>query len=227
MTTMQAHPELVRARARNMRGFSLLQMVFVAAISVILAAIAVPSFLNNTRPYQIINDANSLASLVTTARMRATTEFAHTQLYCTLSPTSGPPSCQLKSMVFGTATFLPDPAVSPTTVYLSPGVAFGIPTSITKPVQNQTSGAYQGDQAENTPSTTANPVIVFNSRGLPVDAATGMNPTADYALYLTDAVGKYYAVTVNQTGHPAIYQWDPAQKAFILSPEYGTGTSGA
>lgn len=212
--------------ARRMRGFTLVQMLFVVAIVAIMGAIAVPSFVNNSRPDKIRNDARSLASLITMAKMRASTNFAHVELYCTLTPTSGPANCQLKAMGFGATSFVPEPPTNPQTVYLSSGVSFGIPATITTPVQNQTTGAYQGDQAENTPSTTANPVIVFNSRGLPVDAATGQNFTSDYALYLADTAGRYYAVTVNQTGHPALYQWDSAHLAFILLPEYGTGTSG-
>jgi type II secretory pathway pseudopilin PulG len=203
-------------------GFTLVQTLVVAAIMIVVSAIALPSFVNSTHPVQIRNDARALASLITMARMRAATEFAHVQLYCTLTPASGPPNCQLQSMGFNAATWTNEPQ----TVYLSQGVKFGIPATITTPVKNQTTGAYQGDQSENTPTATANPVIVFNSRGLPVDAATGKISNPDYALYLTDNAGNYYAVTVNQTGHPSVYRWDSVGHAFINLSEYGTGTSG-
>ncbi len=50
MTTRLALPELARARTQNMRGFSLVQMVMVAAVVVILTAVALPVFLNASLP---------------------------------------------------------------------------------------------------------------------------------------------------------------------------------
>jgi type II secretory pathway pseudopilin PulG len=199
--------------AQNERGFTLIQLLFVVAIVIVLSAIAVPSFLNSSRPMRIRNDANALADLVTMARMRAATEFSHAEVYCTPAPASGPANCQLRSLPYpGTGSWIYEPQ----TVYLSSGVSFGIPTSITTPVPNQTStGAYQGDAQQYTPlaaANTANPVIVFNSRGLPVDptGTTGTNgtvPTADYVFYLKDTAGNYYAVAANLTGRPALYTY--------------------
>jgi type II secretory pathway pseudopilin PulG len=221
---MRENKDKIDTRLSRVRqgGFTLVQTMVVASIVILVSAIAVPSFVNSTRPGQIRNDARTLASLVTMARMRASTEFAHVQLYCTLAPASGPPNCQLQSMGFNAATWTAEPQ----TIYLSKGVSFGIPATITTPVKNQTTGAYQGNQAQNTPTATANPTIIFNTRGLPVDVATGKIFAPDYALYLTDNAGHYYAVTVNQTGHPSVYRWASATLAFINLSEYGTGTSG-
>lgn len=192
-----------------------MQLIFVVAIVMILTVIAVPSFLNSSRPMRIRNDANALANLVVMARMRAATEFSRVQVYCTLAPTSGPGFCRLRSTAFpNTANWVTEPQV----VYLSPGVSFGIPSSITTALPNQSStGAYQGDQAQNTPSATNTPVIIFNSRGLPVDALNGTALTADYALYLHDQTGTYYAVAVNMTGRPDLYSF--ASGAFSLLRE--------
>jgi len=240
---------------RSQRGFSLIQMLVVISIMIVVAGIAVPSFLNASRPNRLRNDAHSLANLITMARMRASTEFAHVRVYCTPSPASGPAYCQLQSMAFNppsgcTTTYpaanscwTPDPAppAVPQMVYLSQGVSFGIPTTITTAVLNQPTGscplgsssAYQGDAQQYIPcasASTNNPLIVFSSRGLPVDptGSSGTNgtvPTPDYALYLKDVSGNYYAVSVNQTGHPSLYWWNPTNLAFTRLLEYSNPTN--
>jgi len=154
------------------------------------------------------------------ARMRASTEFAHVEVACTTNVT--PAYCILESSPFPNPTsFTVGSELQK--VYLSTGVSFGIPPTIYTNVTNQ-SVAYQGDAAQNTPTVTTNPVIPFNSRGLPVDVLTGGTPTGDYAFYLKDTTGNYYAVSVNQTGHPSIYQWNSGSLAFTPLVEYGNGS---
>lgn len=209
-----------RKRAHNACGFTLMQLLFVVAIVVILTAMAVPSFLNSSRPMRIRNDANALANMIVMARMRAATEFTRTEVYCTPSPTSGPALCQMRSLQFTTTPATGTWNLEPQTVYLSPGVRFGIPSSITTYLPNQGT-AYQGDAAQYTPlasSNTTNPVIIFNSRGLPIDPNGGSTLTSDYALYLTDQTGNYYAISVNLTGRPDLYSF--ANGVFTLLQEY-------
>jgi type II secretory pathway pseudopilin PulG len=214
---------------RTQRGFSLIQMVFVLAIIMIAAAIAIPSFVRVAHPMRLRNDANNLANMIVMARMRASVEFAHVELYCTPTATSTTlANCQLKSYAYlGPGSWQPDPPPPspPYTVNLSSGVIFAIPPSITTPVANQPT-AYQGDAAQYTPlatTNTTNPVIVFNSRGLPVDPTNGTQPKGDYALYLEDtSTGAYYAVAVNFTGRPDLYQWDSTTKSFNLLTNGGS-----
>jgi type II secretory pathway pseudopilin PulG len=216
-------------------------MLVVVSVVCVVAGIAVPSFLNSTRPMRLRNDAHALANMITMARMRAATEFAHVEVYCTPSPASGPGYCQLKSLAFGVTNAPANWVNEPQTIYLSQGVSFGIPPSISTPVMNQPTGscplgsasAYQGDAQQYTPcatTSTNNPVIVFNSRGIPVDptGTTGTNgsvATSDYALYLKDASNNYYAVSVNQTGHPTLYWWNPTTLAFTRLLEYNDGST--
>ncbi len=217
----------------------MIQLLVVVAIVIVVAGIAVPSFLNSARPMRLRNDAHALANLITMGRMRASTEFAHVRLYCTPAPTSGQGFCQLQSLSFAASNTACTGSTTPTwtnelqSVYLSQGVSFGIPPTINGAVLNQTSGAYQGDVQQYTAggasSNTTNPVIVFNSRGLPVDptnvACTGGTViTPDYVLYLKDPSNNYYALSVNQTGHSTLYWWDTSGLKFNRLLEYNDGT---
>ena len=200
---------------RTQRGFSMIQLVFVLAIVMILSAIALPSFLNITRPLRLRNDANALADLVTMARMRAATQFTQVEIYCT--PLASPGTCRLRSLQYGAApTAWVDEQQN---VSLSAGVSFGIPATITTYLPNQSSGTvFQGDSQQYTPlsaANTLNPVVIFNTRGLPIDITGKLNP--DYALYLKDQTGRYIAVSINLTGRPSIYTFDNG--AFTLMPE--------
>lgn len=204
----------VAMRPHDARGFSLMQLLVVVAIFVVVAGIAAPHLLTSVQPVRIRNDANALANLVVMARMRASTEFAHVEVLCTTNVT--PAYCVLESSAFPNPTTFTANS-EPQKIYLSSGVSFGIPSTLTGYLPNQSSAAYQGDAAENTPSVTTTPIIPFNSRGLPVDQATGLAMTADYALYLTDVTGHYYAVAVNLTGRPDLYQYNSG--VFTLLPE--------
>lgn len=219
-TKAKPTPSFAGERARNARGFTMIQLLIVVAVVVVLAAMAIPSFLNSSRPMRIRNDANALANLIVMARMRAATEFSRTEIYCTPTPTSGPALCQMKSLQFTTTPSTGTWNSEPQTVYLSPGVSFGAPSSITTYLPNQGT-AYQGDAAQYTPlaaANTSNPVIIFNSRGLPIDPNGGSTLTADYALYLKDQTGSYYAISVNLTGRPDLYSF--ANGVFTLLQEY-------
>ena len=220
MTTRLALPELARARTRNMRGFSLVQMVTVAAVVVILTAVALPVFLSASRPNRLRNDANAMANLVIMARMRASMEFAHTQVVCTTAPTSGPPYCQLQSWPYQGTAWNNDNQK----VYLSAGVSFASPasSSVSTYPPNQNPTPYQGDSE----STAGSPAIIFNSRGLPIDS--GNNLKSDYALYLEDQTGAAIAIAVNTTGRPDVYAFGndsvacpkPALPCFSVLREY-------
>jgi type II secretory pathway pseudopilin PulG len=185
-------------------------MLVVVAVFTIVAAFAVPSFLTSSRAGRLRNDAGALSNLVVMARMRASVEFARTRLNCTLAPASGPGYCQLQSLAFpGTGSWTNELQI----VYLSPGVTFAIPSSIASGgyLPNQ-SAAFQGDAAQ---GVTNNPLIVFNSRGLAVDYSAGTAPTADYALYINDTTGNYYAVSIPLTGRPWVYHWNAPTSQFV------------
>lgn len=194
-----AHKRSGEASVSRASGFTMIEMVVVVAIILVVSAMAIPSFMNASRPYKIRNDANALSGLINVARMRATSEVAHVQVVC--YTTTAPNYCKLQSSVYPNATTWVDESQK---VYLSAGVSFGIPGgSATVPNQSGT-GAYQGDAAQGVSTT---PAVVFNSRGWPVDATSGATPTWDYALYLHDTSNRYMAVAVGLTGQTAVYQY--------------------
>lgn len=208
-----------RDSIRRQGGFTLIQMLVVVAIFVIVAGMAVPSFMHSAQPMRLRNDAHALANLISMARMRATTEFAHVEVLCTTNVT--PAYCVLESSQYPNPnTFVVNSELQK--IYLSQGVTFGIPSTINTNVLNQ-SAAYQGDSAE---GVTTTPSIPFNSRGLPVDYATGTTAgQGDYAFYLKDPTNNYYAVSVNATGHPTLYQWNSTALAFTRMQEYSNNNS--
>jgi hypothetical protein len=55
------------------------------------------------------------------------------------------------------------------------------------------------------PAQPANSVVIFNSQGIPVDC-TGV-PVAGYGVYLTNAVGDSYAVTVFPSGKVSAWRF--------------------
>ena len=229
MTEAAVRIDAAATSASKARGFTLLELLVVVSIAIVVSAVALPVFLTYSRPNRLRNDANALASLVTMARMRASSEFSHVQVICTPTPTSGPPYCQLQSKPYNVngASWNNDNQM----VYLSAGVSFGIPpsTAVSAYPPGQSSGAYQGNAEQYTPiaaSNTTTPVIMFNSRGLPIDAA--LNMKSDYAFYLKDQAGNYIAVAVNLTGRPDVYVFGndatacpkPALPCFSVLREY-------
>src|ERR1017187_4031917 len=97
-TKTEAAVSLVPMHAHDERGFSLMQLMVVAAIFIVVAGIAAPHFLSSSQPIRIRNDANALANLVMMARMRASTEFSHVEVLCTTNTT--PATCVLESSQF-------------------------------------------------------------------------------------------------------------------------------
>jgi Tfp pilus assembly protein FimT len=198
-----------------------MEMMVVAAIFVICAGVAIPSFLYTTRAGKIRNDADNLANLVVQARMRASAEFAEVRLNCQLAPASGPGYCQLQSLQYSSNNANSWTAeTNAPTVYLSGGVSFKIPGTIASGgyLSNQSTAAYQGDPSQNTPTATTNPVIVVNSRGIAVQT-NGTSPATvsdpNYALYIGDQAGNYYAISIPLVGRPWIYQWVSSSSQFV------------
>jgi len=192
---------------RDRRGFSLLEMIFTLAISMVLMAIAAPMMGNALGYYRLSGDARALSNAVSVAKMRAASDFTQARLFVDL--TAG----------YHLETFKKTPApgawtpeggttnLSGTETFSFGGLA-AAPTNTQAVITQGVTGSAQCKDAAG--NNIANSVcILFNSRGIPVDT-TGA-PTGAGALYITDGAA-VYGITISATG--SIITWQsPASTA--------------
>jgi prepilin-type N-terminal cleavage/methylation domain-containing protein len=193
---------------RGRRGFSLLEMIFTLAISMVLMAIAAPMMGNALGYYRLSGDARALSNAISVAKMRAASDFTQARLFVDL--TAG----------YHLETFKKTPAPNGSwtteggTTNLSGTETFGFGGLAAAPLNTQnviTQGVTGSAPCKDvTGANIANSVcILFNSRGIPVDT-TGA-PTGAGALYITDGAA-VYGITISATG--SIITWQsPASTA--------------
>jgi prepilin-type N-terminal cleavage/methylation domain-containing protein len=75
----------VSVRARTARGFTMLELLVVVAIAGILAAMAVPGFVNTMRVYRMRAAVSSITSQISSARYQAIFHGCKTQIVFTAS----------------------------------------------------------------------------------------------------------------------------------------------
>jgi Tfp pilus assembly protein FimT len=171
-----------------MRGFNLVEISIVVAVTIITLAIAIPQLYMMMQSYQSAVDARGIASQLNLARIRAASDFTQSQLNCNL--TAG--SCQLQICTTKGTTSCTTFSNDGEALYLSASSSFGYGT-ITTPAGSQSS-------IQNSAT------IVFNSRGIPVDS-TGA-ATGNYGLYVSDPGGLRYAVTVYASGRVSLWKFN-------------------
>lgn len=164
-------------------GFSIIEMMLVAAMAIILMGIAVPALQSVMQNYRVIGDARSIAAQLSLARTRAASEFTQARLNFNTSANT----YQLEVWSKSANAFQIEGAVQT----LSAGDTFGFGT-ISTPAGGQTTIA----QTQ---------YITFNSRGISVDSSG--NPVGTAAIYIISNQGLYFAITASLAGQPAVYQW--------------------
>lgn len=207
----------LHATGHRSRGFSTLELLLVMAVSLVIAAFAIPGFNQVQRTLRISGDAHDLNGAVNQAKMQAAADFTESRVYVDLGANqintfhvdvwnkagNGGAGCWQVVGDFNNPCYVPgrSPVQS-----LSPGVSFGFAGLGAPPPNTQPGGIAEGTGGQRcTPvngrrigqqATTA--CIQFNSRGIPLDIITGV-PTGNGAVYVTDNT-QVYGVTVGPTG---------------------------
>ncbi len=172
----------------------MLELSVVMAITLVLAASALPMLMTTLQSYHVAGDARNLASQLALARMRAASDFTQVRLNFNLS--SG--SYRLQLWDKSTSAF---DIIEGGTQNLSSGVQFGYGSIASAPAGTQ-SAISQPPSVGSPPATS----IIFNSRGIPVDGSG--TPYTQYVVYLNNGNGLYYAVAVAASGKTTIYQYN-------------------
>jgi prepilin-type N-terminal cleavage/methylation domain-containing protein len=189
-----------RARVRDRRGFSLMEMMLVVALTGIVAAIAIPMMGNTLGFYRLSGDARSAANAVALAKMRAASVFGKVRMYVDRPGRSF--HIQTWSGAGPTCCWVSDGG----NTYLSRGVTFGFGAVGAAPPNTQGTIAEAADCRDDLGVAIADTsCLTFNSRGIPIDS-TG-NPAVD-AVYVTDGTA-VYGITVAATGMIRTWQTPP------------------
>ena len=171
-------------------GYSLVELMAFMAVMVILAAFIAPFTRNTVDALNLTGDARTLQSAASLAKMRAAASFTQARVVVNL----GSSSFHVERWQKNTNTWVIEGIVK----QLSPRVSFGwsgiaAPPPNTQPVIGQAPPCL--DNAAQPIAGTA--CIVFNSRGVPVDATNA--PTPLDALYVGDGA-TVFAITVSTGG---------------------------
>jgi prepilin-type N-terminal cleavage/methylation domain-containing protein len=180
-------------------GFTMVELLLALAIAGVVAAMALPATTRTLADFRLHGDARSLHNLLGVAKMRAAAKYTKTRVYVDLG---------------GETFFLQ--------AWRKPGVAAGawVTEGATTGLSNDADFAFDGlatpppntqagiqqaasclDDADAPIANTA--CIVFNSRGIPINAAG--NPDGTGAFYLTDHATGVYAITISMT--PLVRLW--------------------
>jgi Tfp pilus assembly protein FimT len=215
-----------RTAQKLQAGFSTLEMLIVVAMSVILTAIAIPSFNSISKSLRVAGDLRSLNGLLAQAKMRAASDFTHARVYADLSGNAYQLQVWFKAGNAGAGCWVADAdtnTTSPTCLTyssghpsgelftLSQGNTFGFGNLTTGPTPGQTTIGQAAACLDNANASLGNTTacIVFNSRGVPINSSNTPIPTG--AFYVTNAT-VVDGVTVSATG--SIQAWSsPATSA--------------
>jgi len=191
------------------RGFTLLEVLVVLAVTAILMAFAVPQFQRITQVLRISGDMRDITGTVGQAKMHAAADFTHARARANLAANTFQLEIWNKAGA-GCWQTVGDPA-NPCTIGTSPiqplstGVTFGFgamgaPPPNTQPALAQAAPCligYGGGPARGTIAGTA--CIEFNSRGLAIDALGA--PTGSGAFYVNNG-NMVYGLTMAAAGPP-------------------------
>src|SRR5258708_3312652 len=191
------------------RGFTLLELLVVLAVTAILMAFAVPQFQRIAQVLRISGDMRDITGTIAQAKMHAAADFTHARARANLAANTFQLEIWNKAGA-GCWQTVGDPA-NPCTIGTSPiqplstGVTFGFGAMAAPPPNTQLALAqapkcligYGGGPALGAIEGTA--CIEFNSRGIAIDAAGA--PNGNGALYVNNG-NMVYGVTMAAAGPP-------------------------
>jgi Tfp pilus assembly protein FimT len=169
-------------------GFSLIQLMIVISITMILAAIAIPSAITLVQSYRLDGDVRAITAELGLARMRASALGAQTRV--NFNTTANTYQLEVNSGgVWSVDT-------STSAQNLAPGDTFGYGSTSTP--AGQQSPIAQGYSGESGCT-----CIYYNSRGIATDS--GGSASSQSAIYITNG-NAYAAVAVSLGGQPTAYK---------------------
>lgn len=179
-----------RVVGRAQQGFSLIELLIVVTLTTILAAMAVPMTSNSLGFFRLSGDARGVLSAMSLTKLRAASDFTKARVYLDL----GARAFRVETWQKTAAAW----AVVGGTTNLSTNDTFGFGVVPTAPPNTQNVIGQAPLCLDNEGNAIANTAcVLFNSRGIPVDAAGA--PTASNAVYVTDGTA-VYAATLSATG---------------------------
>jgi type II secretory pathway pseudopilin PulG len=209
------HEENGEEQVKNKRqaGFSTLELLIVIAMSIVITAIAIPQYVRTSAYLRAAGDLRALNGVTAQAKMRAAADFTHARAYADLGANTFHLEIWNKTGNGGAGCWQTDgDNANACTVAASPvfnlaqGDAFGTGGLTQGPTiaQQPTIPAQVACQSTNGGNGTIpnTECIVFNSRGIPIDANGA--PLATGAVYLTNGT-VVNGITVSATG--SIQAW--------------------
>jgi type II secretory pathway pseudopilin PulG len=208
--------ERMRKTVKNKRqaGFSMLEMLIVVGMSVIITAIAVPSYLNTAAYLRVAGDLRALNGITAQAKMRAAASFTHARAYVDLGANTYHLEFWNKAGNGGAGCWQTDGDLANACTVIGTSPVFNLAQGDTYGAGGLTIGPTIAQQPTIATQTACQAInggtgtiantqcIVFNSRGIPIDANN--SPVATGAFYLTNQT-VVDAVTVSATG--SIQSW--------------------
>jgi prepilin-type N-terminal cleavage/methylation domain-containing protein len=187
----------MRFKQGHQAGFTISELLIGIAITGVVAATALPGITRTMADFRLRGDARSLHNLLGVAKMRAAAKYTKTRVYVDL-PTK---TFYLQTWDKTAAAWATEGATTP----LSQDADFAFDALTTPPPNTQPALQQAPDCLDDAGADIANTAcIVFNSRGIPIDATTG-NPDGNGAFYLTDHSTGVYGITISMT--PLVRLW--------------------
>jgi prepilin-type N-terminal cleavage/methylation domain-containing protein len=194
------------------RGYTLVETLIVAGLISVVAAIAAPMMGNALAYLRLSGDARNTSNAIALSKMRAASVFGRVRLYIDVSGGS----FHLEAFDHtSTICCWNSDAGGGGSTYLSQGVTFNFGVVSVPPPNNQVAIGQPPLCKSNTGQDIANTAcVIFNLRGIPVDASGA--PGVVTAVYLTDGTA-VYSLALSATGMVRTWKTKPlATPAWLL-----------